>query len=113
MQIAATDGIDGSPGWGCMPFAQSARTLPAVSFPSSVVRSIILIARSRAHSFDSRLIERRLSASTRSWAPTASTAVTRPSTLPSVPGRPAHARISSCARSRARVSGRDAVVMGE
>ena len=41
-----------------MPLAHSARTLPSVSLPSSVVRSIIRIARSSAQSFDSRLIER-------------------------------------------------------
>ena len=38
-----------------MAFAQRARTLPGVSFPSRVVRSIIRIARSSAQSFDSLL----------------------------------------------------------
>ena len=83
MQMAATDGIVGSPGSGCIPLAHSARTLPGVSFPSSVVRSIIRIARSSAQSFDAFLIDRRLRLSTRTSMPTWSTAVWRPSTLPS------------------------------
>ena len=44
MQIAATLGTDRSDGSGRMPLRQSARTLPSVSFPSSVVRSIIRMA---------------------------------------------------------------------
>ena len=60
MQIAATLGMAGSDGSGRMPLAHRARTLPSVSLPSSVVRSIIRIARSSAHSFDSLLIERSL-----------------------------------------------------
>ena len=67
------------------------------------------IARSSAQSFDSRLIERLRSDSTRSSTPTWSTGVTRPSRLPSGPGRPSRARISSCARSRAA---RSVVVIG-
>jgi hypothetical protein len=39
-----------------MPFDESAATLPGVSAPSSVVRSIIRTARSSAKSFASRLI---------------------------------------------------------
>src|SRR6185503_1865787 len=105
-QTAATDGIDGSPGCGWMAFAHRARILPGVSRPSSVVRSIIRIARSRAHSFEAFLIERRFRLSTRSSTPTWSTAVWRPSTLPRGPGRPpAQARTSSLARSREIVSG--------
>ena len=70
-----------------MPFAHSARTLPGVSFPSSVVRSIIRIARSSAQTLDAFLIERRVSDATRSWTPTGSTGVTRPSRLPRLPAR--------------------------
>src|SRR4051794_32846511 len=99
-----------------MPFTHSARTLPGVSFPSRVVRSIIRIARSSAHSFDAFLIDRFFSESTRASTPTWSTVDTRPSRLPSGSpierDRPSHARISSLARSRARVSGRLVVVMG-
>ena len=66
-------GCVGSPGWGCIAFAASARILPGVSFPSSVVRSIIRIARSRAQSFEAFLIERFFRLSTRSSTPTWST----------------------------------------
>jgi hypothetical protein len=52
------EGTDGIERVGRIAFALSARTLPGVSAPSSVVRSIIRIARSSAKSFDSRLIER-------------------------------------------------------
>ena len=52
--------------------------------PSSrVVRSIILMARSSAHSFDSRLMLRLASIAARSSMPTRSTGQTRPSRLPS------------------------------
>ena len=111
MQIAATLGIVGSPGFGWMPLAHSARTLPGVSLPSRVVRSIIRIARSRAHSFEAFLMLRFWSVATRSSAATWSTGVTRPSRLPRVPGRESHARTSACAWSRASVS-RAAVAMG-
>src|SRR6188474_2928921 len=106
MQIAATLGTVGSDGSGRMPFAHSARTLPSVSFPSSVVRSIIRIARSSAHNFDSRLIERFLRLSTRSSTPTWSTPPTR-STIVSMPSpRPTQARTSALAwRSADRVAG--------
>src|SRR5882672_6015056 len=57
-QIAATDGIEASPGLGRIAFAHSAATLPGVSEPSSVVRSMQRMARSRAHSLDDFLIER-------------------------------------------------------
>src|SRR6478735_492570 len=102
----------GSPGCGRIALTHIARILPGVSFPSSVVRSIIEIARLSAHSFDAFLIERRLSASTRASTPTWSTAVTRPSRLPSGPGRPSQARMSSSARSRTGESGRRVAVMG-
>src|ERR1700682_3522928 len=62
-----------SPGFGRIPFAQSAATLPGVSEPSSVVRSMQRIARSRAHSFEDFLIERLASEAARSSAPTSST----------------------------------------
>src|SRR5256885_12944922 len=73
MQMAATDGIVGSPGFGRIPFAHSAAILPGVSMPSSVVRSMHRIARSSAHSFESFLIERLASEAARSSAPTWST----------------------------------------
>src|SRR5713226_9377838 len=73
MQIAATEGMLGSPGLGRMPLAQRAATLPGVSLPSSVVRSMHRMARSSAHSFDAFLIERLASAAARSSAPTSST----------------------------------------
>ena len=73
MQIAATLGMVGSDGSGRMPLAHRARTLPSVSFPSRVVRSIIRMARSSAHSLDSRLIDRRCRLATRSSMPTWST----------------------------------------
>ena len=47
-QIAAQLGIDGSAGSGWIAFAASAATLPGVSAPSSVVRSIIRTASSSA-----------------------------------------------------------------
>src|SRR5581483_7236799 len=72
-QIAATDGIEGSPGFGRMPFAQSAATFPGVSLPSSVVRSMQRMARSSAQSLDDFLIERFASDAARSSAPTWST----------------------------------------
>src|SRR5262245_19152588 len=56
-----------------MPFDVSAATLPGVSAPSSVVRSIIRTARSRANSFASRLIDRFASVPARSSSATAST----------------------------------------
>ena len=50
--------MDGSPGSGRMALRTERRTLPGVSLPSSVVRSIIRMARSSAHTFDAFLIER-------------------------------------------------------
>ena len=55
-------GSSGRPAADAIALAHSARTLPGVSFPSSVVRSIIRIARSRAHSFEAFLIDRCFSA---------------------------------------------------
>ena len=52
-QTAATDGAVGSDGSGRSALAHNARTLPGVSWPSSVVRSIIRIARSSAKLFAS------------------------------------------------------------
>ena len=71
--MAATDGIEASPGLGRMPFAHRAVILPGVSEPSSVVRSIHRIARSSAHSFEDFLIDRFARAAARSSAPTWST----------------------------------------
>jgi hypothetical protein len=85
---AATDGIEGSVGSGRRAFPASARTLPGVSFPSSVVRSIIRMARSSAHSFASRLMLRLASDAARSSTPTASTGQTRPSSDPRCWWRP-------------------------
>ena len=56
-----------------MPFEVIAATLPGVSAPSSVVRSIIRTARSSANSFASRLIDRFASVAARSSSATAST----------------------------------------
>ena len=84
---------------GRIAFAHSARTLPGVSFPSRVVRSIIRIARSSAHSFEAFLIDRRLSDSTRSSTPTWSTRADPPEQAaersPIARDRPSQARISS------------------
>jgi len=65
---AATDGIGGSssPSYGRMAFRQMARTFSGESFPSSVVRSTMLIASRRPASFDSVLIERRVNEVARS-----------------------------------------------
>src|SRR2546428_1123307 len=70
---AATDGMVASPAFGRTALAHIAATLPGVSAPSSVVRSIHRTARSSAHSFDDFLIERLASAAARSSAPTSST----------------------------------------
>src|SRR5690349_24154260 len=63
----------GSPGLGRIAFAHMAATLPGVSAPSSVVRSMHLIARSSAQSLDDFLIDRLASDAARSSAPTSST----------------------------------------
>src|SRR5690348_7234707 len=62
-----------SPGLGRMALAHSAATFPGVSWPSSVVRSMHRMARSRAHSLEDFLIERLARLAARSSAPTSST----------------------------------------
>src|SRR5437879_7357927 len=69
---AATDGIVRSPGFGRIALAHIAATLPGVSAPSSVVRSMHRTARSSAQSFEDFLIERLARAAARSSAPTSS-----------------------------------------
>src|SRR5437879_4461419 len=73
MQIAATEGIEASPGLGRMPLAQRAATLPGVSEPSRVVWSMQRMARSSAQSFEAFLMERLANDAARSSAPTSST----------------------------------------
>src|ERR1041384_6770761 len=58
MQRAATDGTPASEGSGRIAFDASEATLPGVSEPSRVVKSVIRTASSSAKTFDSRLIER-------------------------------------------------------
>src|SRR5437868_14048664 len=77
MQTAATEGTAGSSGSGRMAFEHIATILPTVSEPSRVVRSVQRIARSSAHSFASRLIDRAASEAARSSNPTESTAGVR------------------------------------
>src|SRR5579863_8590296 len=72
-QTAATCGAVGSAGSGRLALAHRARTLPGVSWPSSVVRSIIEMARSRAHCLAVVLIDRLASMAARASAPTWST----------------------------------------
>src|ERR1700760_4258455 len=76
-QTAATGGAVGSAGSGRRALAHMARTLPGVSWPSSVVRAIIEMAVSRAHCLAVVLIDRLASMAARASAPTWST-----------PGRP-------------------------
>ena len=57
-QTAATLGTSGRSGSGRTAFAHIATIFPVVSVPSRVVRSMHRIARSSAHSFASRLMER-------------------------------------------------------
>src|SRR5665811_1526779 len=73
MQTAATCGVVGSPGSGAIALAHIDRTLPSVSAPSSVVRSIMLIAVSMAQALDVVLMERVPSPAARASAPTWST----------------------------------------
>src|SRR3989440_5030844 len=92
---AATAGQDGSPGSGRRALAHSARTLPGVSAPSSVVRSTIRIARSSAQALAVVLIERVPSIAARCSAPTWST-----------PGRPCrNARSAASERATSPRSG--------
>src|ERR1017187_10458902 len=93
-QTAATGGTAGSAGSGWRAFAHSPRTLPGVSAPSSVVRSIMRIAASSAHSLASRLIDLVARAAARSAAPTWST-----------PGKPC--RIWRSAASEATMADQD------
>ena len=72
-QTAATIGAVGSAGSGRLALAHSARTLPGVSWPSSVVRSIIEIAASSAHCLAVVLIDLLASMAARASAPTRST----------------------------------------
>ena len=71
--MAAHDGMFGSEGSGRIAFEQSAATLPGVSEPSSVVRSMQRIASSSAKTFEAFLIERFASDALRSSSATAST----------------------------------------
>src|SRR5579875_1472843 len=87
-QTAATGG---APKPGRRALAASARTLPGVSCPSSVVRSIMEIARSIAARLLSALTDRLASASARARAPTSST-----------PGSPRRNRRSDCPLSHIR-----------
>src|SRR6478609_1741377 len=72
-QTAATIGAVGSAGSGRLALAHSARTLPGVSWPSSVVRSIMEMARSSAHCLAVVLMDRLASMAARASAPTRST----------------------------------------
>src|SRR4029077_19728038 len=72
-QTAATIGAVGSAGAGGLGLAHSARALPGVSWPSSVVRSIIEMAVSSAHCLAVVLMDRLASAAGRASAPTRST----------------------------------------
>src|SRR3984957_19056942 len=66
-------GAVGSAGSGRLALAHTARTLPGVSWPSSVVRSIIEMAISSAHCLAVVLIDRLASMAARASAPTWST----------------------------------------
>src|SRR5699024_2920783 len=74
---AAGRGQVGSPGSGVSALATRERTLPGVSAPSSVVRSIIAATRSRPQALEVVLIDREPSCAALPVRPTAST-----------PGRP-------------------------
>src|SRR5579862_1055764 len=71
--MAATAGVVGSAGSGRLALAHSARTLPGVSCPSRVVRSIIEMAVSRPHCLAVVLMDRLASMAARASAPTRST----------------------------------------
>ena len=102
----------GSPGCGRIALTHSARTLPGVSFPSSVVRSIIRIARSSAHIFDAFLIDRRFRAVDPLLDPDLVHGGHPAEQVPERSGPRSHARMSSFARSRAGLSGCLVAVMG-
>ena len=76
-QTAATEGISGIVGAGQTAFAHSCRTLPAVSAPSSVVRSSTETARRIPCCLAVVLIERLPSCAARSSTPTRSTCARR------------------------------------
>src|SRR5918996_2138455 len=84
---AATWDTVWSVGSGRTALADIWATFPGVSMPSSVVRSMHRMARSSAHSFDSRLMDRVASEAARSSRPTASTEVTL-ATKPATPPGP-------------------------
>src|SRR5258708_4103007 len=65
--------MSGSEGSGRIAFWQRANTFPRVSFPSSVVRSIMLMISFRPQTFDSFFSDRFASDAARSSADTAST----------------------------------------
>src|SRR5665647_2497830 len=73
MQTAATWGVVGSPGSGAFALAHSECTLRSVSAPSSVVRSIMLIAVSMAQALDVVLMDLVPNPAARASAPTRST----------------------------------------
>src|SRR5436309_2543131 len=77
MQTAATDGISGMVGAGHTALAQRWRTLPAVSAPSSVVRSSIETASLMPCCLAVVLIDRLPSWAARSSTPTRSTCASR------------------------------------
>src|SRR5438552_6934484 len=109
MHTAATDGMDASVGSGRTALAHIATTLPGVSEPSRVVRSMHRMAKFSAQSFDSRFIERLASDAARSSIPTASTEATLPSSEVIEAGEAADERsISVAMRSPMVVPGRSA-----
>src|ERR1044071_8777122 len=71
--MAAAAGQDGSAGSGRRALAESARTLPGVSAPSSVVRSTIRMARSMAFALAVVFTDRVPSAAALASTPTLST----------------------------------------
>jgi hypothetical protein len=100
---AATEGTEGSPGSGRTALAHNPRTLPGVSFPSSVVRSIIRMTISSAHTFEASWMARVRAATTRSTTPTWSTPPMRSMSTRGDPSRPTQARTSAAASASARV----------
>src|SRR5919197_4313344 len=104
-QIAATDGTPASLGSGRIAFEASASTLPGVSWPSSVVRSIMRTASSSANTFASRLIERFASDAARSSSATASTEPIRGSLGSSGSSNP-RGRTGACAMKLSVAPGR-------
>src|SRR3954449_12025412 len=91
-QTAAQDGTSGSSGAGTTALAQRWRTLPGVSAPSSVVRSIIDTASRMPCCLAVVLIERRPRTAARSSMPTRSTCGSRRITVSVC--RPGHNRLA-------------------